>query len=110
MVTATTLAMAPVARPLVAPKVTPAVPAEKDVDAVTSRVEPSPYNASAVYCRVPVTGIEAVAGVILMETKLPGSPPLLAHPDTKATSSNARNHIFDNILYLFILCPLLGDY
>jgi hypothetical protein len=101
--------MAPVARPGVVIMVTPAPELQPEV-AVTSRADPSPYIASAEYCRVPVTGIEAVAGVTFMETRLPGSPPLLAHPATKVASSNTRNHILENPLYLFIFCPLLEDF
>ena len=49
--------MAPVARPLAAPKVTPAVPAVQTAVAVTSRADPSAYVASAINCVVPVTGM-----------------------------------------------------
>jgi hypothetical protein len=35
---------------------------------------------------------------------------LLAHPATKVTSSNARNHIFENTLSLFIFAPSFGTF
>ena len=64
----------PVATPVVGTTVaTPGVPEVQLEVAVTLRDDPSLYVAVAVNCWVPVTGIEAVAGVTARETKL-GKP------------------------------------
>jgi hypothetical protein len=87
-------------------------------DAVTSLDDPSLYVPVAVYCWVPVTGINAVAGVTLTETKpcktaaeppKIGSrpPPPFPHPATKATSSNAMNHLSG--LYPATWLPSFGN-
>jgi len=75
--------------------------------AVTSLDEPLPYIAVSVYCWVPLTGTVACEGVTTTDTRAPEftSVPLLAHPVTKVTSSNTKNHIFENPLYLFICVP-----
>jgi hypothetical protein len=80
----------PVATPVVKPDAgltvaTLVVPEVQFEDAVTSRDDPSPYVAVAVNCWVAVTGIEAVAGVTLMDTtwganQFPVPPP---HPVIK---------------------------
>jgi hypothetical protein len=104
MTTGTTLAVTPVAKPVFGPTVAPAVLEVQMEDAVTSLDDPSLYVPVAVYFWVPLTGIDAVGGVTLMETKpckteaeppRIGSrpPPPFPHPATKATSSNAINHL-----------------
>jgi hypothetical protein len=50
--------------------------------------------------------VELTVGAIESEPPFP----LLPHPATKVTSSNARNHIFENTLYLFIFAPSLGTF
>lgn len=68
--TGVALAVAPVARPLVAPKLTPVVPGVKVEAPVTSLDVPSLYIAVTVYCWVPVTGIEASGGVSEIAARL----------------------------------------
>src|SRR5665647_653362 len=84
---------APLARPLAMPvgetETLTGVPEIQLEDVVTSRDDPSPNVAIAINCCMPVIGIETDAGVTATETKVPGSPPLLAQPATKATRSNA---------------------
>ena len=106
MTTGRALAVAPVAKPLITPKVaTPGAPEVQVDNVVTLRDDPLSYIAVAVNCTVPVTGIETVAGETITETKETTAGSLSAHPAIKVTSSKAKNHNFEYPLHLFIFVP-----
>jgi hypothetical protein len=98
----------PVARPLVTPDMvaTPGPPLRsgevQTEAAVLSMVDPSLNVSIAVYCWVPVTGIEANAGVTLNDTDVTGiTEPLTLnieafpppHPAIKTDNNNAMSHM-----------------